>query len=210
MEPKRPLSVALVLALSLPLAAAQTDGAAPQLLGFTAARAARQLVVEERFKAIPTPESARTFHRYFTAEPHPAGSPRNNEIAEYIAAQWKAQGLEDVVIRRYDVLSSNPREVEVEMVAPVRYVPSLREDAYPTRPRLVAPEASAAPGSRSRRRATSRPRRLRQQRQPRRLRRAARERHRLRGARSSSSATRTRTAIAGSRPSPPSARGRRR
>ena len=35
-----------------------------------------------------------------------------------------------MVIRRYDVLSSNPREVKVEMVAPVRYVPTLREDAY--------------------------------------------------------------------------------
>ena len=50
----------------------------------------------------------------------------DKEIAEYIAAQWKAQGLEDVVIHRYDVLSSNPRKVRAELVAPIHYVPTLR------------------------------------------------------------------------------------
>lgn len=144
MEPKRPLSVALVLALSLPIAVAQTDGAAPRLLGFTAARGARQLVVEERFKAIPTPESARAFHRFFTAEPHPAGSTRNNELAQYIADTWKEQGLEDIVIRRYDVLNSYPREVKLEMVAPVKYVASLREDAYDVDPDTKNPRLHGA------------------------------------------------------------------
>jgi len=107
---------------------------APPMRGYSSAAAAAQRTTEERFRALPAPESIRTWHRYFTRSPHPATSPRTKEIAEYIAAQWKAQGLDEVVIRRYDVLSSNPRTVSVQMVAPVRYTPSLREDPIPEDP----------------------------------------------------------------------------
>ncbi len=102
--------------------------------GFSPAGAATERQVEARFRALPAPDSIRTWHRYFTRSPHPATSPRTKEIAEYIATQWRAQGLEDVVIRRYDVLSSNPRTVSVEMVSPVRYRPTLREDPMPEDP----------------------------------------------------------------------------
>ena len=107
---------------------------APPMRGYSPAGSAAQRAFEERFRALPAPESIRTWHRYFTKSPHPATSPRTKEIAEYIAAQWKAQGLDEVVIRRYDVLSSNPRTVSVQMVAPVRYTPSLREDPIPEDP----------------------------------------------------------------------------
>ncbi len=102
--------------------------------GFSQQAAQSQKQVEEKFKRIPSPEEARKLHRYFTAEPHPAGSERNNELARNIAETWKQQGWEDVRIHRYDVLSSYPREVAVEMVAPVRYKASLREDAYDVDP----------------------------------------------------------------------------
>ncbi len=49
-----------------------------------------------------------------------------------------------MTIRRYDVLSSNPRRVEVEMVAPRHYVPTLREDAYPEDPDSALPAISGA------------------------------------------------------------------
>jgi N-acetylated-alpha-linked acidic dipeptidase len=106
----------------------QDAAPAPAIRGFTAAGTVAQREVEARFRRGLSAESIERWHRYFTSEPHPATSPRTKEVAEYIAAQWKAQGLEDVVIRRYDVLSSNPRRVRAELVAPVRYVPSLRED----------------------------------------------------------------------------------
>ncbi len=76
--------------------------------------------------------------------PHPAGSERTKEIASYIEKNWKEQGLEDVVIHRYDVLHSEPVEVRVEMVAPERYVPTLREDVYEEDPDTAHPDVSGA------------------------------------------------------------------
>lgn len=104
------------------------------MTGFRTANAQQQVELEKQFKSRISPESARAFHRIFTAEPHVAGSDRNNELADYIADTWKKQGLEDVVIRRYDVLNSFPKEVSVEMVAPIQYQASLREASYDVDP----------------------------------------------------------------------------
>jgi N-acetylated-alpha-linked acidic dipeptidase len=128
---------------ALVIAQQRKQPAAQPMLGYTAERAAEQHKLEARFAAIPSSEEARKHHRYFTAEPHPAGSERNNELARHIAEAWKQQGLEDVVIHRYDVLSSYPREVSVEMVAPVRYKASLREDPYDIDPDTKNPRVSS-------------------------------------------------------------------
>ena len=114
------------------------------LLGFSSTGSAREREIEARYTAIPSPEGARAWHRTFTSEPHPAGSKRNNELAQYVADQWKTQGLEEVVVRRYDVLGSNPREVKVEMVEPLHYVPTLREDAYKEDADTAQPDVSGA------------------------------------------------------------------
>ena len=108
--------------------------AATAMRGFTVAGAEAERALETRFRALPAATGIEQWHRYFTREPHPATSPRTRAIAEYIADHWRAQGLEDVTLRRYDVLSSNPRRVRVEMVAPRHYVPTLREDPYPEDP----------------------------------------------------------------------------
>ncbi len=97
------------------------------ILGFTPSAAARQTKIEEQFKAIPSPDEERRQHHIFTAEPHVAGSPRNNELARYIADQWRNEGLEDVVIRRYDVYGTNPKSTLLEIVAPTHYRAILRE-----------------------------------------------------------------------------------
>ena len=112
------------------------------ILGYSARAAAAQREVESKYRAIPSAEEARQWHRRFTAVPHPPTSKANDAQAEDIAEQWRQQGIEDVVIRRYDVLSSNPREVKVEMVTPVRYVPTLREDPYPEDPDTRHPDIS--------------------------------------------------------------------
>jgi N-acetylated-alpha-linked acidic dipeptidase len=118
--------------------------ASASISGFTAASAAREWKIEREFASIPTAERARQWHRYFTQEPHPAASARNNELADYIAGQWKQQGWEDVVLRKYDVLHSAPREVSLEMVAPVFYRAALREDAYDVDPDTKNPRVSPA------------------------------------------------------------------
>jgi N-acetylated-alpha-linked acidic dipeptidase len=96
------------------------------ILGFTPHDAAAEAQIESKFKSIPSPEEERRQHRIFTSEPHVAGSPRNNELARYIADQWRTEGFE-VVIRRYDVYGSNSKFTSLEMVAPVHYRAGLRE-----------------------------------------------------------------------------------
>src|SRR5450755_4678048 len=121
----RILTAALLACAALP-----AQKAAPQMTGYSAGRARDEQAIEQQFRAIPSPAEERKQHRYFTAEPHPAGSERNHELALNVARQWTDQGLEDVRIHRYDVLTSMPRAITVEMVAPAAYRASLREDAY--------------------------------------------------------------------------------
>jgi N-acetylated-alpha-linked acidic dipeptidase len=131
-------SIALYLCLCLH-APAQTS-----ILGFTSASAAHQSEIEAQFKSIPDPNEERRQHRIFTAEPHAAGSKRNNELATYIAAEWQKQGLEDIVIRRYDVYGTNPKSASLEMVAPTYYKALLRELPIPADPDSENPAISGA------------------------------------------------------------------
>jgi N-acetylated-alpha-linked acidic dipeptidase len=112
--------------------------------GFKAGSAAHEKEIEKQFKAIPNPDEERRQHRLFTSEPHIAGSKRNNELANYIADEWRKQGLEDVVVRRYDVYSTEPKSTSLEMVAPVHYRASLREEAYDVDPDTKNPRVSSA------------------------------------------------------------------
>ena len=130
----------LTLALHSPLRTqAQTS-----ILGFTPSSAAHETEIENKFKSIPSPDEERRQHHIFTAEPHVAGSARNNELARYIADQWRTEGLEDVVIRRYDVYGSNPKSTFLEMTAPVHYRAILRELPVPGDPDMKNKSISSA------------------------------------------------------------------
>src|SRR5262249_46508358 len=133
----------LVLAFVAPFGAPRSWAQA-SISGFTAASAARENEIEQRFKSIPNPDEERRQHRIFTSEPHVAGSQRNNDLANYIAEEWRKQGLEDVVVRRYDVYSSEPKSTSLEMVAPIRYRASLREEPYDVDPDTKNPSVSPA------------------------------------------------------------------
>ncbi len=120
-----------------------------RLRGYTDAHSIEERALEKKFQQIPNPDSARAFHRELTREPHPAGTARNNYLARWLAAQWRAQGLEDVVIHRYDVLGSVPLETSLEMVAPVHYKASLREAPYDVDPDTKNPRVRSAYASMS-------------------------------------------------------------
>src|SRR5271166_6167946 len=124
--PHKRTALLSLIALFSTAANAQTP-----ILGFTPASSAHESEVEKKFKSIPTPDEERRQHRIFTQEPHIAGSRRNNELAEYIRDEWKKQGLEDVIIRRYDVYGSNPKSASLEMIAPKHYRALLRETPLP-------------------------------------------------------------------------------
>jgi N-acetylated-alpha-linked acidic dipeptidase len=119
------------------------------ILGFTQNSADRQKSIEQKFKTIPSPEEEKRQHRIFTQEPHIAGSERNNELARYIAAEWKKQGLEDVVIRRYDVYTTFPKSASLELISPVHYTAGLREKAYDVDPDTRNPNVTGAWGGMS-------------------------------------------------------------
>jgi N-acetylated-alpha-linked acidic dipeptidase len=112
--------------------------------GFSPKAAREEAAVEAKMKEGVSSQQLRQYLRHLTEQPHPAGSAANNELAQYIAAQWKQQGLEDVVIHRYDVWNSTPREVSLDMVAPVKYHASLREDVYPVDPDTKNPLITGA------------------------------------------------------------------
>ena len=115
-----------------------------KISGFSPIHAARQAIVEDQLKKHISAEEIRKQHRYFTSMPHPAGSVHNHEVAEYIAEQWRKQGLEDVIIRQYDVLGTKPVSTSLAMVAPTHYQALLREAAYDVDPDTKNPEVANA------------------------------------------------------------------
>ncbi|HTV60085.1 MAG TPA: M28 family metallopeptidase [Verrucomicrobiae bacterium] len=112
--------------------------------GYSAAGSEREKVLEARYRSLVSTSQIAQYHRYLTAEPHPAGSQRNNELAQWVAEQWRMQGLEDVVVHRYDVMNSSPREISLEMIQPKHFRASLREDAYSVDPDTKNPHADGA------------------------------------------------------------------
>jgi N-acetylated-alpha-linked acidic dipeptidase len=131
LAPRRLPRLAALLVPMLATGGSPLSGFAQQrITGFSAAGTQTQLEIEAKFKSMPSPEEARKHHRFLTAEPHPAGSERNNELARHIAKIWEQQGWEDVTLRRYDVLNTFPREVACEMISPLRYKATLREEVY--------------------------------------------------------------------------------
>ncbi len=136
----------LLIPSLLVLAGAAVRQSAPRLAdaqavdsirGFTAASAARERALEAELASRLSRDSVRTFFRHFTAEPHPAGSVRNKELADFIAERFRTYGLDEVRLHRYDVLLPLPREVKVSMLAPTPYEATLTEDAYPQDPQTA-------------------------------------------------------------------------
>src|SRR5262245_35038598 len=79
------------------IARATVDDRSSSILGFSKQSVASQLNVERRIGLAST-ERIRADHRYLTEKPHVAGSPRDRELAEWTAAQWRTAGLDEVEI----------------------------------------------------------------------------------------------------------------
>jgi len=140
----RGVFAALLLISPLGFSALAGSGDANSIVGFSARGAAEEVYVEQQFRSLTSTDQISKFHRYLTSEPHPAGSARNNELAQWVAEQWRQQGLEDVTIHEYDVLNSSPREISLEMVHPGHFHASLREDPYDVDPDTKNPKADGA------------------------------------------------------------------
>jgi len=112
-------------------AAGQPEPDRGPISGFTAAASDRQRAIEERLAALLDPARTARHFRVLTEAPHPSGSERNRELAEYVRDRFAEYGLEEVAIRRYDVLLPLPRKVAVAMVEPEARSFALKEDSYP-------------------------------------------------------------------------------
>jgi N-acetylated-alpha-linked acidic dipeptidase len=119
----------LLLLAPVLAAVAALHGQRPSILGFSPRSLEAQEKIEAQFLSRPSQDRVREDHRFLTAEPHLAGSPRNRLLAEWQRDRWQAWGLEDVHLVTHDVLLPWPEEVRVEMVAPRAWQATLKEDA---------------------------------------------------------------------------------
>jgi len=115
----------------LPTVLAAQGTSSSRLRGFSPQAAALELDVEDRLARGLDADSTGHHFRYLTEKSHPAGSERNNALADYVAQAFRNYGLDEVMIHRYDVLLPWPREVSVVMTEPRAFRASLREEVYP-------------------------------------------------------------------------------
>jgi len=126
----RPL---IVLSLGLLLAATPVASPSDELRGFTPESAKAERDWEAKFRAVPSPDSLRSYMRRLSARPHHVGSAYDQDNAEWILAKFKSFGL-DAHIETFDVLFPTPLERLVELVAPTRFVAKLQEPPVPGDP----------------------------------------------------------------------------
>ena len=107
---------ALGAAVFLTAGCSSPDRAIP--LGFTRESAEAQRAFEQRLLERADAARVRDVHRELTRLPHPAGSSRDRELADWIAQQFRDAALEDVRISTHEVLLPRPLEVSVEASAP--------------------------------------------------------------------------------------------
>jgi N-acetylated-alpha-linked acidic dipeptidase len=116
--PPRLAPLTTILA-GLALVAAHPSSADAQLVGFSAPSAEREAWCEDLFSGLPSGDAFREHLRIVTSVPHPAGSPQQVEVANYLTRVMRAAGME-VAHHTYDVyLPQLTDDVEAHIVTPV-------------------------------------------------------------------------------------------
>src|SRR5579871_1321361 len=123
------LTVAAAATLLLLARPARPERGAAPIDGFTTDHLVTQHDVERRIARYASPRRIEADHRFLTAEPHMAGTPRDRRLAEWTRDQWRAAGLDSVEIVEHDVLLPYPGEAFVETVGDSPWRATLREDS---------------------------------------------------------------------------------
>jgi N-acetylated-alpha-linked acidic dipeptidase len=106
--------------------------------------------LEQRFLAVPDPKLAQEHLKILTQAPHIAGSPEDKATANYVAAKFRAAGLQTEVVE-YRVWMNYPSEISVDITAPNgvhMHGPTPEHvdgDAYADDPRVVMPYSGMSP-----------------------------------------------------------------
>jgi N-acetylated-alpha-linked acidic dipeptidase len=131
------LTLLLQLLLLAPPAFAQN---AATIDGFSAERAAAQRRLEEQFRAVPSPKSAREHLRVLTLEPHIAGSKEDYATAVYVRDQLRSYGI-GADLKQYDVWLNYPNTPPLlELITNKRQKLSTSEAVVPGDPTSTHPK----------------------------------------------------------------------
>ncbi|HVY83072.1 MAG TPA: transferrin receptor-like dimerization domain-containing protein [Steroidobacteraceae bacterium] len=117
--------VATTALISCAAAAASTPEA-PSMIGFTAAGAASEAALEQRFDSTLDPAQLRDWLKQMSSEANQVGAPHNKQNAEFVAAQLRSWGW-SAEIEQFDVLYPTLKHHTLELVAPTKFVASLTE-----------------------------------------------------------------------------------
>jgi N-acetylated-alpha-linked acidic dipeptidase len=91
---------------------------ADSMPGFSPASAAREEEAEQAFRRVPTPSQAEDDIRTLSRQPHVASTPQDYDTVRYVQEQFRAAGLGAKIVP-YEVMLPFPKEVRVDLVAPV-------------------------------------------------------------------------------------------
>ena len=120
------LSMLLAATASSATPGAEPPAVAPAMTGFPASAAADQQALERRFDAALDPTDLREWMQHMAAEPNHVGAPHNRENAEYVRDLFRQWGW-NTEIETFDVLYPTPKQLALEMVAPVQFKATLTE-----------------------------------------------------------------------------------
>ena len=111
------------------LAFAQQSGEtahAASLDGYSRSASDAEKSWEEKFRALPQPDTIRENMRRLSARPHHVGSPYDKDNAEWMLSKFKEWGF-DAQIENFYVLFPTPKERLVELIEPTKFTASLQE-----------------------------------------------------------------------------------
>jgi len=118
---------ALAFAIILVASSVQPFAIAQTIDGFSVSRLQDERRIEEQFRAVPAPGSAREHLRRLTAEPHIAGTKEDYATAVYVRDQMRLFGL-PAELKEYQVWLNYPKtDPIVELISARRERLTVRE-----------------------------------------------------------------------------------
>ena len=125
----------VAITLATPLSFAETA-----IDGFNPSRVAEQRRLEEQFRAVPDPKSAREHLRRLTLEPHVAGTKEDYDTAVYVRDQLRSYGLQ-AELKEYEVWLNYPNTPTIlELITKGRQRLNTREAVVPGDPTSSNPK----------------------------------------------------------------------
>ncbi|HEX6043039.1 MAG TPA: M28 family metallopeptidase [Pyrinomonadaceae bacterium] len=132
------LSLLVCILLSSPAALSQNGTRTAD--GFSPRHWTSQLSLEERFRAVPKPDSAREHLRILTREPHIAGTKEDYDTAIYVRDQLRSYGIA-AELKEYDVWLNYPNSPSiVELITQRRQRLNIHEPVVPGDPTSSNPK----------------------------------------------------------------------